>query len=213
MKLSASQSAIWATCEAMAMADPPVEGRPSAAALVGTVAHAKLAGLGKVQMPRRVAWDNLTQSHHHLITQAESIAVHARYLLWNGQWAMIEQEEPVVTDDYTGHLDIRAWHPTMGESVIDLKTGQQIGAAWLQVGAYIAASRTPVQLGGVLHIPRVSNYKDAKGHLLLRPAEDLVKAWQTNLQRIIAVQRGATPTYSPGLHCRRCSLTSCAVRA
>ena len=40
-------------------------------------------------------------------------------------------------DELVGHLDIRAWHKDHGEAIIDLKTGQGVGAAWLQVGGYL----------------------------------------------------------------------------
>ena len=51
-----------------------------------------------------------------------------------------------------GHLDIRAWHSDHGEAIIDLKTGQGVGAAWLQVGGYLVLDGTSVDWGGVLHV-------------------------------------------------------------
>ena len=49
---------------------------------------------------------------------------------------MLAREEELRRDELTGHLDIRAWHSDHGEAIIDLKTGAQVGAAWLQVGGY-----------------------------------------------------------------------------
>ena len=74
--------------------------------------------------------------------------------------------------ELTGHLDLRAWHSDHGEAIIDLKTGAQIGAAWLQVGGYLTpvpskaiflAYGLPHLLGGVLHVPRTRIDRDVKG--------------------------------------------------
>ena len=53
-------------------------------------------------------------------------------------WGILGQEEALGRPpELTGHLDLRAWHSDHGEAIIDLKTGAQIGAAWLQVGGYL----------------------------------------------------------------------------
>ena len=73
-------------------------------------------------------------------------------------WTPIAHEEELRRDELVGHLDIRAWHSDHGEAIIDLKTGQGVGAAWLQVGGYLTLDTPPVKpWGGVLHVPRVAD--------------------------------------------------------
>ena len=123
------------------------------------------------------------------------------------------QEEALRRDELTGHLDIRAWHSTHGEAVIDLKTGM-VGAAWLQVGGYLMLldEDTAVRWGGVLHVPRVKVSKDVTGTLELRDAYQLAVAWNISSHRVLDVMNGANPTYSPGMHCGRCRVPDCPVR-
>ena len=119
--------------------------------------------------------------------------------------------------ELTGHLDLRAWHSDHGEAIIDLKTGAQIGAAWLQVGGYLRLyqqhyiSERWSGYGGVLHVPRTRIDRDVKGTLELRLHHPLAEAWDANIARIQAVMEGALPTRSPGLHCARCA-ADCPVR-
>ena len=108
----------------------------------------------------RLAFDYLTPTERAATIQATAIARHARQLMVNQGWGVLAREEEYITEELTGHLDIRAWHSDHGEAIIDLKTGNGIGAAFLQVGGYISLSRPPginqqVPMGGVLHVPRV----------------------------------------------------------
>ena len=114
--------------------------------------------------------------------------------------------------ELTGHLDLRAWHSDYGEAIIDLKTGAQVGTAWLQVGGYLLLTPEPTNYGGVLHVPRTRIDRDVKGTLELRPSEPLMGAWQPHRIRIAAIMAGALPTRSPGLHCARCA-ADCPVRS
>ena len=129
-----SDIANWAACEAMALQSPPrPAGRTNVAAYVGTLAHGWLAGIPP-EHPGRLAYDALTPTDHAVVVQAESIAAKAQELLTAQGWGVIGREEEVRRDELVGHLDIRAWHSEYGEAIIDLKTGQGVGAAWLQVG-------------------------------------------------------------------------------
>ena len=208
-----SDIANWASCEAMALQSPPrPAGRTNVAAWVGTLAHAELAGVMVDERPARLAYDTLTKSDHHAIIQAHHIATCARELMTAQGWGVLATEEEVRRDELVGHLDIRAWHSEHGEAIIDLKTGQGVGAAWLQVGGYIDLSTWRPQRGGVLHVPRVAIHKDVKGTLEIRKAQPLYFAWKANLARIEEVQDGAYPAYSPGIHCGRCGIQDCPVR-
>ena len=199
------------------MQSPPrPAGRTNVAAWVGTLAHAELAGIMVEERPERFAYDALTASDNQAIIQAHAIATCARELLVAQGWGVIGREEEVRRDELVGHLDIRAWHSDHGEAIIDLKTGQGIGAAWLQVGGYIDLSGRwdgplPI-LGGVLHVPRVALHKDVKGTLELRDGLKLWGTWGDSIDRIRAVEQGARPTYSPGIHCGRCGITNCPVK-
>ena len=211
-----SDIANWAACEAMALQSPPrTAGRTNVAAYVGTLAHGWLAGIPP-EHPGRLAYDSLTPTDHAVVVQAEAIAAKSQELLSAQGWGVIGREEEVRRDELVGHLDIRAWHSDYGEAIIDLKTGQGVGAAWLQVGGYIdLLVDRPLDgkvMGGVLHVPRVAIHKDVKGTLALRDGIQLYRAWFASLDRIDAIQTGAKPTYSPGIHCGRCGITNCPVR-
>ena len=161
----------------------------------------------------RLRFDEMTPTPRHMVIQAKAIAGVAAGLLLEQGWGVLGREEEVRNDMLTGHLDIRAWHTDHGEAVIDLKTGGQIGAAWLQVGGYITLTGLATwHWGACLHVPRVRIDKDTKGTLETRKAHDLIVAWWANLNRIQRVMDGSTPTFSPGMHCGRCGLASCAVR-
>ena len=209
-----SDIANWSACEAMALHSPPrAPGRTNVAAWVGTMAHALIAEeLIPDQEYARIAYDQLTPTEHVAQVQAQSIAKCARRLLVDQGWGILGQEEALGRPpELTGHLDLRAWHSDHGEAIIDLKTGGQIGAAWLQVGGYLLLSPSFAHYGGVLHVARNRIDRDVKGALELRPSEPLMRAWQHSMRRINDVLAGALPTRSPGLHCARCA-ADCPVR-
>ena len=212
-----SAIADWTTCEAMALSDPRPEARVHVAAFVGTWAHAAMLG-GETLEPARVRYDAITPGFRAAVFQAQAIAVEARRCLEQEGWAMMEVEREVKGEGVIGHLDILAWHgETQRTAIIDLKTGRDVGAGWLQVGGYIQmlgdeAGRWPsVDSGGILHVPRVAVSKEPKATLEVRDSADLEWAWLTAKARIDAVLAGATALRSPGLHCGRCT-ASCPVR-
>ena len=220
----------WAECEAYAVGDRSTLSSQTAAAVVGTLAHARLAGgLNGTPDSRRIAWDSVTKTWTQALAQATAIEEAALRELKMGGWTIIEQEEEVEGEDYTGHLDLRCWNEKAGEAIIDLKTGWTVGTAWLQVGGYIAAVQMedvemaihneppyralPIPWGGVLHVPRVPVGKDAKAVLTIRSSAGLVDAWKVlyarSMKRVID---GGVAVRTPGVHCGRCSLKACAVR-
>ena len=213
-----SQIAAWCECETYALQSPPRQaGRTNIAAHVGTMAHAMIADLPVPEPEGRLAFDYLTPTERAATIQATAIARYARQLMVNQGYGVLAREEEYITEELTGHLDIRAWHSEHGEAIIDLKTGNGIGAAFLQVGGYISLSRPPginqqVPMGGVLHVPRVRIDKDVKGTLEFRDGMALMQAWTQNYDRIQEVLQGFPPTRSPGLHCKRCAVRDCAVR-
>ena len=214
-----SDISAWATCEAMALSNPPRETRVGVAAWVGTMAHAKLAGLAgghlsDPPMPARVRMDSITTTAHSAAVQAQAIADEAYRILGREGWAILESEQPLSRDGVTGHLDIKAWHgDTKREAIIDLKTGHDVGTGWLQVGGYIEASGTEeLGYGGILHVPRVRLGEPSVGSLEIRDGADLWYAWRVAKQRIDAVVAGAPAMRSPGQHCGRC-VALCPVRA
>ena len=213
-----SAIADWTTCEAKALHDPRPEARASAAAWVGTLAHAKMLGQPDPNVPARLRFDPLTLTAHQAQVQARAIAREALRLLEDRGWEIMEVEREVKSEDTIGHLDILAWH---GEekriAIIDLKTGRDIGAGWLQVGGYIQLAgdegwpSPTVDIGGILHVPRVAVSKEPKATLDVREEAGLVAAWAAAKSRIDAVLAGATALRSPGQHCGRCT-ASCPVR-
>ena len=250
-----SAIADWTTCEAMAVSDPHPEARVHVAAWVGTLAHAYLledrghldgTKLGYsvkelYQLPEepvRLRYDAITPTAHAVEVQAHALASEALRCLDLAGWTIMEAEREVKGEGVTGHLDILAWHgETKRTAIIDLKTGRDIGAGWLQVGGYLellgrmaidagwqhegaylvlpgdisARADTRAEYGGILHVPRVSISKEPKATLEVRYAVDLMNAWTTAKSRIDAVLAGATALRSPGQHCGRCT-ARCPVR-
>ena len=197
-----SDISAWAICETYALQSPPrTAGRTNVAAFVGTGAHALLAGLTPELVPpigARLAYDAITPMWQHADIQAIAIARCARDLMAAQGWTPIAHEEEVRRgDELVGHLDIRAWHSEHGEAIIDLKTGQGVGAAWLQVGGYIdlsverpqrmkwrwcsTRSKSSYQQG------REGNIGNPKGGMAL------FRAWQVNLTRIEEVMIRGKP--------------------
>ena len=117
--------------------------------------------------------------------QANAIANgKARELLTSMGFGVIGREEEVRSDAMTGHLDIRAYHRDKGEAIIDLKTGQGTGTAWLQVGGYLDLflNYAPMPAyAGVLHVPRQRIDRDQKGTLELREAKPVQQAWRQSV--------------------------------
>ena len=208
----------WTTCEAMALADPRQEARVHVAPWVGTMAHALLAGDPLPEPPARLRYDTMTSMPFEAQVQAQSIARVAAERLAIDGWVVMATERLLTGDDVTGHLDILAWHSdTQRTAIIDLKTGRDVGAGWLQVGGYLqlmsdeAGMWPAVEWGGILHVPRVRVDVEPKATLEFGAAGELVRAWQAWGGRIRAVQSGATALRSPGQHCGRCSAL-CPVR-
>ena len=211
-----SAIADWTTCEAMALTDPSPEARVHVAAWVGTLAHAALLDTEVESPPPRLRFDGTTRTAHQADVQALAIAREAKWVLDTKGWSIMESEREVTGGDSIGHLDILAWHKATSEiAVVDLKTGQGIGAGWLQVGGYLQLlgnAGIDAGCGGILHVPRVAVSKEPQATLDMRDAGALEAAWLTAKSRIDAVLAGATALRSPGLHCGRCA-ASCPVRA
>lgn len=208
-----SEISQWLECETMALKSPKREGRTHVAAWVGTMAHALIAGLPAPEPETRLGFDHITPTAHVGHLQAEAIAEEARTLLEAHKWAVLDREEEVRDGETTGHLDILAYHEKLGYAIIDLKTGRLPSAAWVQVGGYISLSEWPVELGGVLHVPRMTLKRDQVGDLYLRQAKPLKDVWWYARKRIQDVMMGGRPAYRPGTHCTRCTFSDCPVRA
>ena len=213
-----SAIAAWTTCEAMALSDPRPEARVHVAAWVGTMAHAILLNTEPESWQPRLRFDATTKTAHEADVQSLALAKEATRVLKDKGWSIMEAEREVKGNGDAGHLDILAWHgETKRTAIIDLKTGRDIGAGWLQVGGYIQmlgdeAGRWPaVDDGGILHVPRVAVSKEPKATLEVRDSADLARVWRTAKSRIDAVLAGAMALRSPGQHCGRCS-ASCPVR-
>ena len=207
-----SAIADWTTCEAMALSDPRPEARVHVAAWVGTMAHAILLGTTLEPRPSRLRFDATTPTAHAADVQALAIAQEASRCLVGQGWSIMEREREVSGNGDIGHLDILGWHKeTKRTAIIDLKTGQGIGAGWLQVGGYLTLDGTFIVSGGILHVPRVAVSKEPKATLEIRHGGDLTGAWITAKDRIDAVLAGAPALRSPGQHCTRCA-TDCPVR-
>ena len=198
------------------MRAPTTPYRQSAAALVGTAAHALLAGLPLPKLVGRISWDQTTPSAFHLHKQAEAIAAAGTDVLNHEGWVADVYEEFVFDDENTGHADIIARHPVHGTAIIDLKTGRSTGGGWIQVGGYALLASLAghdIETVGILHVPRVKLGVEPKAGLEVRPVAGVAQAYEAQMHRIKAiVKQGAAATFSPGDHCGWCRI-DCAVRA
>ena len=212
----------WAACEqyGLTAGQRTRGGAPSAAAVVGTLAHAALergmeyaAAYAHDFFPDRIRWDSVTPALPTAFTQARNIAVAARHEIERVGLTIMAQEEHVELDEAEGAFDLMCYSPALGDVIIDLKTGALPSTAWLQVGGYCFASGPNVKYGGVLHVPRRPQEREVVARLDVRPASGLVRAYATAYKRIQDVYKGQEAVRTPGLHCTRCPLTECAVRA
>ena len=208
----------WTTCEAWAMAGRvTVVQRKPVAAWVGTMAHQFLAGgerASDFKQPSRhsVAFDSVTPLPSAAISQARDVAIEAEALLDRYGLKIFDSELSVHEEGvYRGVVDMLVMDRQNRAGVLDLKTGRTIGAAWLQLGGYLSAWKgVPLSFAGIVHVPRTKGEPD--GTIIFRDPDELVKAWKSTVKRVEEVLISAEPTYSPGTHCSRCPLTSCAVR-
>ena len=209
-----SEISRWSECEAYALADPPRAPRwTHAATIVGTAAHALVAGM-EYEVPAGVSiqFDATTPRPTAIMPQARDIARAAKETIARHGLTIITSEEPVAAEDFTGTLDIRAYGEG-GDVIIDLKTGRMPSSAWLQVAGYCFAAGPGVAFGGVLHAPRVALNRTAEARLELRSARNLIPVWASAYKRIRTVQKGEEALRTPGAHCKRCPLETCGVRA
>ena len=182
------------------------------AAWVGINAHALLLSTDPEPWQGRLRYDLTTKTAQEADVQALSISREARRMLGVAGWSIMESEREVTGSGDIGHLDILAWHGEMKRTaIIDLKTGRDIGAGWLQVGGYLALEGSSIDYGGILHVPRVAVSKEPAATLEVRPGAGLARAWSTAKGRIDAVLAGAPALRSPGQHCGRCA-ADCPVR-
>ena len=205
----------WAECETKALHHPPREPRTSAAAWVGRMAHAQLAGEPESSAPSAVAYDGTTPSSHIARIQAAAIVEASRSVLDTAGWRIVGSEIDVAGATTRGRMDLVAWseRDKIG-AIIELRTGH-IGSAWLQVAAYVAATDAllgyPIGFGGVLHAPRRRVGAPVPAEIATRPAAALVAAWSTFAARVAQVEAGAPAMRTPGTHCNGCRV-ECAVR-
>ena len=213
----------WVNCEVEALHGTRERGSLTAALVVGLKAHAMLAGESGYQISAQheglVAWDDVTPTSFSASRQAMAISEAARLTLSEQGWVIRDLEGVVEGPEPNGdrgRYDIIASHASFGLAVVDLKTGQGIGAAWLQVGGYLEEARNQglaLDCGGVLHVPRLKLGRDVGATLDVRPEKPLRSAWIAWRQRReVVVGAGSLPLARPGQHCRRCSLTDCPVR-
>ena len=204
----------WTQCEMMALRTPPTQPRLAVAAFVGTLAHWMLVpDHDPMPVPAVLSYDAITPDRNHAEIQAKSIARAARERLAADGWTVIAAEEAVSDHRTAGSFDLFCWRSATKErAIIDLKTGQRVGAgAWLQVGGYLELQARGCDFGGVLHSQRCRIDREPRTTLDLRPATLLRHAWRQRRDRITEVIEGAAPLPTPGDHCGRCRVPNCPV--
>ena len=209
-----------ATCERRWIRNARVRSKHMhVAAHVGTLAQEELIRLAGFAMAETdaiwdtpVVYDHITRVRPEAIHQAAIIARASWRALRESGWEILNCEVPVGSGTIRGRYDFRL---AKGKSFLglgDLKTGQSVHGAWIQLGGYL--SQTQYQICGVIiHAPRTKLDKDQPVAIMERPAVGLVEEFRTWRQRIDVLQGGGVPTPSPGIHCAACKVGNCAVRA
>ena len=220
-EIRVSEVSGWVQCERRAHHTPPKRKsrKTSAAELVGTLAHDLIAGMDNHTVPVRIYWDSTTPTFDVAVQQARLIANRVTELLEHYQLEIEDVEIEMEHLGVKGRTDMLVFdRKTNRHILIDIKTGQNVGAGWLQVGGYLwlakALNPTEIQVGAVLHVPRMQATKDVKAVLTLRDAHELIMEWEQYMGRyrdLFEGERIALP--SPGFHCKHCPVTPCTVRA
>ena len=237
--IHASRLHRWAMCgkrEHYAALNPPKESEAhtSAAQVVGTMAHAKLAALfdPDKKVPGWdpndfITWDKITHGRREADFQTEVIAKTAKKLLDTLPIASSDFEyslPPRMVGDVelAGTPDAFLLLADGAEMLVDLKTGPMAASTvWLQLGAYaVIADRrdgTCPDLA-VLHIPRGKEEKPALS-MEVRQG-DVARAIRATARNLVnAIDESMhgpvdNPLYpNPGLHCTSCAYKACPVRA
>ena len=213
-----SEFATLAQCEALWLRRVPEGGAMSAAAYVGKLAHALLTGVHDGPQPQVVAWDKVTKNESEAQVQRHDIAEQAMRLLEDHGWAITAAEVECGRDDgelpVSGRCDLIVEDPVGRNAVVDLKTGQQVGGAWLQVGAYLLDPDFAGYDGGILHVPRSRSVDRMveRSRFEVRSGTDLMLMANWEHRRAKQVVESDMPRRTPGSHCEGCPITDCPVR-
>ena len=219
IKIRVSDIAKWSQCEAYAFRGRARERDDhslSAAALVGNIAHATLAEIN-YEITQPIRWDRTTPGRPAALKQAQDIVAVARKMLADNKMTILARETAHASERWLGHSDLIVRDEVSRDiGIVDLKTGQQLSTAWLQVGGYLElAQDETIQLmifGAVLHVPRTKD-GEPKAAFATRGADLLRQSFRAYETRIASiVDDFADELRRPGYHCRSCSLDDCVVR-
>lgn len=138
----------WQQCEKRALAEirmPVVDDRPHIAAWVGTEVHARVANPDhQVSDAGMAVYDKRTPTQNFANKQVKEIAESVTDALEMARIEIVAQEREMGLatpfDAYpwlhmTGTVDVVGLHDTY-TVLLDIKTGDQLDHAWLQLGAY-----------------------------------------------------------------------------
>ena len=205
----------------------------SAAALVGTMTHARLVevaaphsrdGDESEPVPERIAWDSLTPSFVVAEMQAWDCAEAVWCKLQDDGWGIVESECEVVRTYRTrtneaqiirGRYDLLLAKSTF-RAIAEIKTGVGLGG-WLQLGGYLGAldgssEAMTSHYGMLIHVPRTAPNRHVEATLTIRDAHELTQDFDAWRRRIAEISTGAPETASPGIHCAQCSVSECGSR-
>ena len=120
-----------------------------------------------------------------------------------------------------GTIDISGLKmPNFEITIIDIKTGEDFHAAWLQLGAYAAVldhwNSPQVDLLAVIHLKRKDLLlPDYEPQIYFNNAEKCKELAMKSVDRIIDLihSESDSATACPGLHCNSCNVPECAIRA
>ena len=163
-----------------------------------------------------IEFDAVTPDRDAADTQAARIADRGYRALDASRWYVLPQNDDLNhVEQYgvAGRFDFMIRHmDTDLLAVCDLKTGQDVGGAMLQLGGYLYCMRK-IPRGVLIHAPRAPLHKEQTATVEHWGRTELACEFELWKDRHSEVANGQKePTASPGYQCKSCNVT-CAVRA
>ena len=211
---------------AVASQSIPWDGRLHVATWIGNSVHARLLGLKNDPIPDDLKFDKKTTTAERAEESVDKIL--AAITQWEDrykptiktrEWGV---EQIVGSTKITGTIDMLCSIEDR-TVIVDLKTGQSAPAVWIQTSLYAwlaehhEKGKHGVQVDTVafLHVPRVGPRTEQRWSYEERSYADFsddVRQWLYTLDSLCQADYCELAA-SPGLHCQRCPVQDCAVRA
>ena len=200
----------------------PWNGKVHVSSWINSSVRNRLRGWKNADMPDELAYDKTTRNAERARETVDKILSGVKAFEDEHKPKIIEREVPlkavvgatrlIGTADMLAEID--------GKMVlIDLKTGGSSHITWVQVSLYAALMAIDREVAvddvACLHVPRLGPRTDQRWTFERRPYAPLMEdaaQWAWSLDQLCQGEWSQL-TASPGIHCGRCPVRDCAVRA